>query len=72
MAKAITYPALEGKIAERGILKKDIAAALNITQRALGDKLNGRTEFTWSEVVRMQGAFFADVPKDTLMQRTGA
>lgn len=72
MDRTITYPVLEGKIAERGIRKKTIAEALNITPRALGNKLNGKTEFSWSEVVELQSRYFQDVTKDDLMRRAGA
>lgn len=72
MEKAVVYPVLEGKIAERGILKKSIAEALNISPRALGNKMNGKTEFTWNEVVILQDTYFRDVSKDSLMTRTTA
>lgn len=72
MAKTVVYPTLEGKLAERGILKKDLADVLNITPRALGDKLNGKTQFTWGEVARMQQIYFADITLDVLMARNPA
>lgn len=66
----IRFPVLEGKIAERGLLKKNIADTLNISQRALSNKLNGKNDFTWSEVVTMQETYFKDVSKEDLMSRT--
>ena len=72
MNKTIVYPILEGKIAERGIRKKSVAEALNINQRTLGNKLAGKTAFTWDEVVTLQATFFDDVSKDALMVRSGA
>ena len=70
MEKCIAYPVVEGKIAERGLLKKTVADALNITPHALRKKIAGKTEFTWAEVVTMQQTFFPDVSKDDLMLRT--
>lgn len=64
------FPVLEGKIAERGLLKKNIADTLNISQRAFSNKLNGKSDFTWREVVTMQSAYFSDVTKEELMSRT--
>lgn len=64
------FPVLEGKIAERGLLKKNIADTLNISQRAFSNKLNGKSDFTWREVVAMQSAYFSDVTKEELMSRT--
>lgn len=70
MESKTRFPVLEGKIAERGLLKKNIADTLNISQRALSNKLNGKSDFTWREVVTMQSAYFSDVTKEELMTRT--
>ena len=70
--KSIAYPVLEGKIAEKGIMKKRVAEALNITPHALRNKLSGKTEFTWNEVVNLQASFFPETTKEALMQRAGA
>lgn len=72
MECAIRYPILEGKIAERGIRKKSIAQALNISPRALSNKLNGKSDFTWNEVVTIQEMYFMDVTKEELMSRATA
>lgn len=69
MEKNIFYPVLEGKIAEKGITKKSIAELLNISPKAFSNKVTGKVEFTWREVVTMQGAYFSDVSKDELMSR---
>lgn len=69
MERNIFYPVLEGKIAEKGITKKSIAELLNISPRAFSNKVTGKAEFTWGEVVTMQGAYFSDVSKDELMSR---
>ena len=44
------YPVLEGKIAERGIMKKAIAAKLGLSYRSFMDRLNGTCDFKWREV----------------------
>ena len=63
----IVYPVLEGKIAERGIMKKAIAARLGISYRAFVDKMNGTSDFKWDEVKTIQSVFFPDMTKDELM-----
>ena len=70
MESRIRFPVLEGKIAERGLLKKNIADTLHISQRAFSNKLNGKSDFTWGEVVTMQDTYFRDVSKEELMSRT--
>ncbi|MBS7174921.1 MAG: hypothetical protein KH056_01915 [Clostridiales bacterium] len=62
------YPVLERLIFERGIKKKDIAKALNITPRGLSLKLSGKRRFLWDEVCIMQEQFFTDVDKDELLK----
>lgn len=63
------YPNLAGKIAERGIKKSIIARAISCSPRAFNNKMNGRTEFSWSEVCTIQRMFFPDIPKETLLER---
>lgn len=63
------YPVLEQMIFERGIKKKDVAKALNITPRGLSLKLTGRRKFLWDEACIMQEQFFPDVDKDELLKR---
>ena len=63
------YPVLEQMIFERGIKKKDVAKALNITPRGLSLKLTGRRKFLWDEVCAMQEVFFSDLDKDKLLKK---
>ena len=68
MKRNLKYPYLEGKIAERNVSKAEIAKQLNITQRAFSNKLSGKSEFTWNEVLTMQTHFFHDVDMTLLMR----
>lgn len=69
MEKRSTYPVLVGKLAERGIKKKQAAEALGCTPRALYNKLSGRVDFSWSEVCKIQQAYFPDISKEELFAR---
>lgn len=62
------FPTLSGEIARRGIKKKAIAEALDICNRSLNNKLNGRVPFTWDEVKRMRSQFFPDMTPDELFR----
>ena len=66
------YPNLVGECARKGIYMSDIAAAIGCTTRALNNKMNGRSHFTWPEVYTIHRCFFPNVTKDYLMQTTGA
>lgn len=64
------YPNLVGECARKGIRMADIADAIGCTQRAMTNKMQGRTCFTWPEVDVIQRRFFPDLTKDYLMQTT--
>lgn len=44
------YPKLKGYLKEKGIKQKTIAIVLGIKLNAFNNKLNGRSDFTMSEV----------------------
>ena len=64
----ITYPNLKSEIARKGLKLKAISAYLGISGKALSNKMNGRTSFTWSEVCKIRDYFFPDVDKDYLFE----
>ena len=45
---------------------KAIADALNICNRSLNNKMNGRVPFTWDEVKLIRSQFFPDMSPDDL------
>lgn len=70
MPRTVKYPVLEGQIAARGIKKNAIANAIGCTSRALTNKLNGRSHFTWDDVRTMNAVFFPDMTPEALMCTT--
>lgn len=69
LRRKIVYPTLVGKIAERGILKSEIATRLELTPRSFTNRLNGIVPFTWDEVVIIQHDYFPDVGLTELMRK---
>lgn len=61
------FPNLESEIAKRGILKKDIAQKLGITQRTFTKKLNGEIDFWWNEILTIY-EIFPEVPPHLLFK----
>lgn len=59
------FPTLEAEIAKSGILKKDIAQRLGISQRTFSKKLNGDVDFWWNEILIIYD-IFPDVPPHLL------
>ena len=60
------YRALNGKIAERGILRKDIAKSIGISSRAFRNKMTGVAPFTWDEVTLIRQKYFPDCSLEQL------
>ena len=46
MAKEKPYAKLRAKLVERGMTQEDLARVLGISRTAVGNKMNGRTEFS--------------------------
>lgn len=65
----VLYPVLCGEIAKRGIKKKTIAESLEISDRALRNKMCGKTPFTWDEVQMILHRFFPDMLPEQLFER---
>lgn len=67
----IKYPNLAGEIAKRGIKKMDIAASIGICNKALLNKMCGRTSFSWPEVKAIRQQFFPDMTLAYLFAEDG-
>lgn len=51
------------------IKKKEIAEALGISQKAVYNKMSGRTDFTVTEIIKLRDTFFPDKTLDYLMSK---
>lgn len=60
------YRALNGKITERGILRKDIAKSIGVSSRAFRNKMTGVAPFTWDEVTLIRQKYFPDCSLEQL------
>lgn len=60
------YPILEIEIYKKDITLSKIAKGLNISTKALSNKLRGITFFTWPEACTLQKNFFPEFSKDEL------
>lgn len=63
----VKFPVLAGEIAKRGLRKTVIAKQLGMDCKTFYNKLNGVTEFSWSEIRLLRDAFFPDMQLDDLM-----
>lgn len=66
----VVYPELAAEIARRGIKKKDIAKSLGICEKAMIEKLHGRSPFKWQEVRSIRDQFFPDLALEDLFRET--
>ena len=67
----VRYPILYREIRESEFTVADIATCLGITQKSLYNKLNGKTEFTWSEVCAIIEHFFPYYDPQDLFAQPG-
>lgn len=49
----MNYPELRAAIARNGVSNRSIASQLSITEQALNNKMNGKTEFKNSEIKKL-------------------
>lgn len=52
------FPNIRAEMARKGLTITSMASDLHINDRTLGNKLLGRTEFTWTEVSQIRQRFF--------------
>lgn len=62
----VRYPVLAEEIARRGIKKKALAESIGVCNKALNNKMNGRSPFTWPEVKTIRHQFFPDMDPNIL------
>ena len=60
------YPVLVGEIARRGIKKTTIAESIGICDKALRNKLSGKTSFSLPEAQKIKDHFFPDISLERL------
>lgn len=55
------YRKLKGYMVENGITVKDFAEVLNVKRSAIYARINGKTDFTLTEVRKLQFVFGMDI-----------
>lgn len=65
----LEHPNLTAELARRGIKMTAVAKELGICYKALQNRMNGRTPFTWPEVCILHDAFFPDMKMDELLSK---
>lgn len=60
------YNVLNGKITERGILRRDIAQSIGVSSRAFRNKMTGTVPFTWNEAMLIRQKYFPDCSLEQL------
>lgn len=57
---------LKTALFDRGIRMRVVADAIGVSTKALYNKIEGRSRFTWNEACIIQSRFFPDISKDDL------
>lgn len=64
------YYELLGEIARKGISKKQLAKEIGMSEKTLFNKLNGKTDFTWSEVKKIKKSLHTNLSLEKLFQNS--
>jgi transcriptional regulator with XRE-family HTH domain len=62
----LMFPNLRAEMARKGIGSAQMSARVGFTPRSLSNKLNGKTEFTRSEMFKIQKELFPDLTVEYL------
>ena len=62
----LMYPNLVGEMAKNQITKRALAQEIGICERAMTNRLSGKTPFTWPEVRRIRRVFCPTLTLDYL------
>lgn len=52
------FPNIRAEMARKGLTIAVMASGLQINERTLGNKLLGKTDFTWNEVCQIREKYF--------------
>lgn len=63
------YYRLKIEISRRGYTIEKFASKLNISEKSLRNKINGTTEFTWSEVLAIRDLIDPDMLLEELFKK---
>lgn len=63
------FPNIRAEMARQGLTTAAMAEKLKLNERTLGNKLSGKTEFTWGEVNRIRSIFFPNCSLEYLFQQ---
>lgn len=62
----MAHKKLKTALYDRGIRRSVVAESIGVSSKALYNKIEGRSPFTWNEACIIQSRFFPDMSKDDL------
>lgn len=63
------YRVLKGEMVKIGLSVAQLAIMINVTEKTLRNKINGETEFTWSEVCKIHKIVNPEMSKEELFRK---
>lgn len=63
------FRVLRGEMVKINLTIAQLAVMINVTEKTLRNKINGETEFTWSEVCKIHKIVNPDMPKEELFRK---
>lgn len=65
------YPNLNAEMARLGITRKELAQKINMAEATLSFKMNGKTKFTFDEILKIKEMLGVDIPLEELFKKVG-
>lgn len=67
----IFFQNLVGEMAKKGITRKDFSEVLGVEYTTIRNKMNGKTEWLRSEMIKIRDVFFPDLEIEFLFKKFG-
>ncbi|PRR77648.1 hypothetical protein CLLI_22120 [Clostridium liquoris] len=64
------YRELLGEIVKKGLNRKKLAEKIGVSEKTLRNKLNGKTDFTWSEVKKIRDIVAPEYTLEKLFEKS--
>ena len=65
----MVYANLKAEMTRKGLTTLEVAKVVGISERAMRNKLNGVTDFSWKQVCKIQSEIFPQLSKEYLFNQ---
>ena len=63
------FPNVKAELARKGVTLTELAEAIGMSLQTLSGRMNGKSEFTYSEAVKIKKFLGVEIPLEILFER---